>query len=234
MKKLPFLILTALLCVSTAFAGTITYTGIGTSSGGNTVNGSATFVTSLNSITVTLSNFLSDPKSVGQNISGLFFTLSNPPILPSLSSSSGVELTVASNGTYTVGSAGSTGWSLTSSGSSLTLNVLGTAIGPAHTLIGPSNNGTYVGGAYSNANSSIAGNGPHNPFLKNDLTFSISAPGVTGVTTISGSTFFFGTTAGNVLVGTAPVPEPSTWTFLLLGVTGILGRALVIRRRNTG
>lgn len=229
MRKPYFLILTALLCAATAFGGTNTYTAIGTSSGGGPVNGSATFVTSLNSITVTLSNFLANPKTVAQNISGLVFTLSIPPSLsPTLSSSSGTELTVASNGSYTIGSSVSSGWSLTSSGSTLTLNVLGTPTAPKHTLIGPSNNGTYSGGSYSNANSSIAGNGPHNAFLKGDLTFSISAPGVTAATTMTGATFFFGTAPGNILA----VPEPSTWMLLLVGAAGAVGRTALVRRRQ--
>ena len=101
---------------------------------------------------------------------------------------------------------------------------------PAHTIIGRSSNGTYSGGTYSNANSSIAGNGPHNPFLEG-VTFSLSVVGVTASTTITAATFSFGTTAGNTLAGTASVPEPSTWMLLLAGAAATFGPAFLLRRR---
>jgi hypothetical protein len=234
--KLFRVICLVLLCGPAAFASTNTFTAAGNSSGGNTVNASATFLTGTGTISITLNNLLSNQKSVGQNISDLFFSLSNGATTGTLLSSSGTELTVNSNGTYSVGSAASTGWVLTSSGSSLLLEGLGTGTqGPKHTIIGRSNSGTYSGGAYSNANSSIAGNGPHNPFLESGVTFSLSVAGVTTATTVTGATFSFGTTAGNTLAGTASVPEsvpePSTWLLLLIGATAMFGPAFLLRQR---
>src|SRR5205085_10195425 len=91
------------------------------------------------------------------------------------------------------------------------------AAGPAHTIIRP------PGGATSAAaNSSIAGSGPHNPFLFGDSTtpvhFVISVPGVTSTTTITAVRFSFGTTEGDNVIGfitNSEVPEPSS--LLLLG-----------------
>jgi PEP-CTERM motif len=231
MKKLPSLIFSVVLCAFGASAATITYTAVGTSSGGNMENASATFTTSLNSIHVTLDNFLSNPKTVAQNISDLFFTLSTGQTSGTLTSSSGREVTVASSGSYTLGPTVSTGWTLTSSGGSLLLEVLGTSTAPTHTIIGPSDNGTYVGGSYSNANSSIAGNSSHNPFLKNTVSFDLMVIGVTNLTTVTGATFSFGTAAGNNLAGVATVPEPSSASLLLLAA-GSFGGFLLLRRRN--
>jgi hypothetical protein len=107
---------------------------------------------------------------------------------------------------------------LTSSGSSLLLEVLKTAEAPKHTIIGTSSNGTYSGGTYSNANASIAGNGPHNPFLESGVTFNLAISGVTATDTITGATFSFGTATGDTLAGT-PVPEVSVTTLVLLGAS---------------
>ncbi len=230
MKRSLLALLTALILASSALSGTITYNAMGTTSGGYDVNSSATFQTSLNSITVTLSNFLANPASIQQNLSGLFFTLSMPPSAAStLNSSSGTELSVAANGSYTLGPTGSTGWSFSSADDVFTLKVSGMR---EHTLIGPSNNGTYSGGTYSNGNNSIKGNSANNPFLKSDITFTISAPGVTDATTITDARFRFGIGNDSCLLASQAVPEPSTWAFMALGVAGLLGRFALVRHRS--
>ena len=219
MYKVFFAISVALACGSAALASTITFIGSGASTGGNLENSSAIFVTGAGTISVTLNNLLSNPTDVAQNLSDLFFTLSNGATTGTLTSSSGTELTVNSGGTFSVGASVATGWTLSASGGSLLLNVLGTPVGPAHTIIGTSSNGTYSGGTYSNAKGSIAGNGPHNPFLESGTTFTLSVPGVTAATTITAATFSFGTAAGNTLVGTAStVPEPITMVLVGAGL----------------
>jgi len=202
-----------------AFGSTITFIGSGTSSGGDAENASATLVTGAGTISVTLNNLLSNPTDVAQNLSDLLITLSNGATTGTLTSSTGTELTVNSGGTYSVGSSVATGWALTSMGGSLLLEVLGTPEAPAHTIIGTSSNGTYSGGTYSNANGSIAGNGPHNPFLESGTTFTLSVPSVTAATTITAATFSFGTAAGNTLVGKiSTVPEPITMVLVGAGL----------------
>jgi hypothetical protein len=207
----------------TSQASSITFmTPTGSTIGGQPVNASATFVTSANTLTVTLTDLLANPTDVGQLLSDLFFTLSNGSTAGTLTSSSGQEITVNSGGTFTLGGTVSTGWALSPSGGSLLLNVLGTPVGPAHLIIGPSGGATY-----SNANGSIAGNGPHNPFLNQTATFTITDGTITAATTVTAATFSFGTTAGSNVVGVpTTTPEPTTLVSLggALLLLGALGR----------
>lgn len=208
----------ALLCGSNAYATTITYTFTGTDSAGDPASASATFITGSGTIKVTLNDLLSNPKDAGQLLSDIFFTPSGGTTSSaSISSASGTPLTVASGGSYTVGSPVTPNWNL-SSPSSGTLLLTFAGGPPDHLIIGTSSNGTYTGGTYSNANASIAGNGPHNPFLESGVTFNLAVPGITAANTITSATFSFGTTAGDNHPGTA-VPEASVTTLVLVGAS---------------
>jgi hypothetical protein len=133
----------------------------------------------------------------------------------------------STDGSFTEGSTVDTGWGLENA--FLRLHVLGTPIGPAHTLIGPPGGATY-----SNANASIAGNGPHNPFLHDSAVFFLHVPFVTADTTVDAAVFSFGTTEGVVVVGEPcedgcpRVPEPSAGAIFLL--SGALGERSSWRR----
>ncbi len=78
---------------------------------------------------------------------------------------------------------------------------------------------------YSNANGSIAGNGPHNPFTDGTATFLLDVSGVTMSTNVDSAVFSFGTTPGIDVSGIPQtsivpvIPEPPS--LLLLG-TGLL------------
>lgn len=220
--KLPIVLFLLATCM-VASATTITFnTPAGSTAGGLPVDAQATFVTSTDTLTITLTNLLANPTSVVQAISDLSFVLSNGLTSGTLSSSSGEEITIAGDGTFTTGSVVSTGWALLSTASGFQLTVLGTATAPTHTIIGPPDGSNL----YSAANASIAGNIAHNPFLNQTATFTLDIPGVTADTTITSVVFSFGTTEGNDVPGT--VPEPSS--LFLLG-SGLIGLAGVIRRK---
>jgi hypothetical protein len=202
-------------------------TPVGSTMDGLPVDVGVTFGTFADSVTITIQNLQANPTSVIQNLSdlGFAFTGLNAPTSGTISSSSGVERIVAGDGTFTSGNTVDTGWYLTSDvifpfGTGLELYVLDTAVGPAHTIIGPAGPGDL----YSNANGSIAGNDPHNPFLYG-ATFTLSVPGIVGSTGIAGVEWSFGTTAGNII----QTPEPTT--LLLLG-SGMLVLAFARRYRK--
>jgi hypothetical protein len=185
----------SLLAASPALSATVTYvTPTGSTTSGGPVDAQAVFTTGTNSISLTLTDLLANPTNVAQAISDISFTLSGGLTVTGamLTSSSGQEITVNDNGTFSLGAPVSTGWALSTSGSTLTLDVLGTATAPEHLIIGPPGSG----GTYSNANGSIAGNDPHNPFLNQSATFNIFLSGVSSNTSVTSALFSFGTTPG--------------------------------------
>jgi hypothetical protein len=199
-------------------------------SGGLPVSATATFTESANTLTITLTNLLANPTSVAQAISDLFFTVANGTLSgATLKSSTANFINIAANKTFSSAGSGSTGFVFTTQTSTTgLLDVLAGPghAGPAHLIIGPPGGG----GTYSNANGSIAGNRPHNPFINQTATFTISGSGITANTTVTAATFSFGTTPGNNVPGNPNVvPEPSTMAIAGLGALGFMGYGL--RRR---
>lgn len=168
---------------------------------GGQVNAQASFSTGAGFVTVTLTNLLADPKSAGQLLNGVSFTLSEGETTGTLGSTSADIRSVASGGAFTDFGPASTGWALAQNlNSGLLLCVLCTdlgAVGPKHLLIGsPATDNNY-----DSANASIAGNRPHNPFTAGTATFLVNVPGVTALSTVTGATFFFSTAEGVSVAG---------------------------------
>jgi hypothetical protein len=245
MKRLPksgqiiaagaLAVLTLFLMIAPAHAGTVTFvTPPGSIIPAGPVNASATFTTSANTLTIVLTDLLANPKDVGQLLSDLLWTVGNGGSLTgsTQTAASSSEITVAGNGSFTgptpISGVATIGWPFAvNTATSATLDVLAAGgAGPAHLIIGPPG----PGGTYSNANGSIAGNGPHNPFLSESATFTITGTGITADTTITSATFSFGTTAGVTVVGQV-VPEPSSLFLGAIGL-GLIGSVRFYRTRR--
>jgi hypothetical protein len=216
MKVLRYIIMCAAVsCASVAYAD-IFSTPAGATAGGQPVNATAIISTSDSGAAfVTIINNQANPTSIIQAVSDLFFDLNGPVGSGSLNTSQGVERNIAANGTFTDGNTVDTGWDVSHSGSTFHLNVLGTPIGPAHLIIGGPDINSNV---YSNANGSIAGNGPHNPFLAGPAFFMIEDFGIFGATQVSNVIFSFGTEAGTNVPGVGNNVPDSGATVALLGL----------------
>jgi hypothetical protein len=212
-------------------AGTITFnTPSGSLSGTESVDATATFVTSPGVLTVTLQSLTSNIQDASQLLSDLQFTLSSGGTA-TLASSSGHEVTVDKNGVPTASLLTvSTGWGFgTDSGGFILCDVCpggatlttSATLTPAHTII-------TTQSSYS-ANGSIEGNNAHNPFLDGTATFTIDDSAITTDTVVDSATFSFSTAAGVDVPGDpgSPVPEPNS--LMLLG-SGLFGFGLLSRK----
>jgi hypothetical protein len=189
----------------------------------------AVFVTSAGQLQITLRNLQADPSAAVDCLSALGFGLSGGTS-PSLSTSSGATRNVASDGSFTSGAAVATGWILSGTTSAMLLDVLtGGGSGPAHTIIGAPGG---IHNDYADANNSITGNGPHNPFLFGDVTFTLNISGLTASSTVGNVFFQFGTTDGQNRGNSTPkvpsVPDGGT-TSMLLG-SALVGLHMIRRK----
>jgi len=236
-KGITALAITAVTCVYVvcaypAHANTWT-TPDGATIGGLPVDASANIVNNFGTTyTVTLTNLEANSTSIAQNLSGLSINFQNS-VVPIAPFYQGDAVTVAANGTATPNPGaiyGESGpWSMTWNKSFTA--AIATASGPDYSLIGPPG----PDGTHSNANGSIAGNGPHNPFLSS-LTWSFELIPVTGDTgPITGVNFSF-LGSSQVIAGIDPpeaaaVPAPIAGAGLP-GVIFASGALLALARRR--
>jgi hypothetical protein len=203
-------------------ASQVFVTPTGSTTGGGPVSARATFTESAGSLSITITNLQANPTDVAQLISDLFFTVGSltPNAAGTLITATVPLINIAANGTVTNAAATTTNWNYTATSTVGHLDDLaGPASGPANLIIGPAG----AGGVYTAANGSIAGNGPHNPFINQTATFVISDPLITANTVVTAATFSFGTTPGINVVGVPAVPEPSTIVSACMGVFGGIG-----------
>ena len=198
------------------------------------VNVSATFTTGTNSLVVVVNNLQANPASAIENLSDLDFVISTGQTAVG----SGGRLTSTSGAARTVGKAPSgnnqpftTRWVLRQSsslpfelGTRFTLCVIcssgGTEVSwptgnPVQTIIGDA----AASGFYTNAGSSIAGNGSHNPFLFGPVMSNLTLAALSETPTLTGVAFSLGASAAADPQGcVACTSVPSAVLLLVLGL----------------
>jgi len=198
--------------------------------GGVTVDAEADFVFSNNLLTLTLTNLLANPTSVAQAITDFEFTIGTTT--GTLSSQSAAQtVTVATDGSFVQDGPASPGWMATVSSGNYLLNAIG--VPNALAILGPPGGSTYT-----NANGSIAGNGPHNPFVYTTATFVYNIAGVSSTTVPTNIVFSFNTTTGDDFVcndrgGCPDTPEPGSVVLLGTGLAGLALLTLKSARKKT-
>ena len=203
-----------------AFANSYSFMSLpGATLDGLPVSATAQFTTAPGTITVALTNNVSNPTSVIQAISDIFFTASGVTGGGGLQTPTANLVTIGDDKSPLVGNPQ---WLLTNtSGNNYHLDALaGPATGPASLIIGP--------GPYTNANGSIDSNDPHNPFINTSATWTLAFAGATASTVISNVVFSFGTQPGENVPG-VPIPA-AVWLF----GSGLLALVAIARRRHGG
>jgi MYXO-CTERM domain-containing protein len=232
MKKIiSSAILAASLSVASVPASALAISGTGYS-------GSIT--AGVDSITITITNTFTNAQIVdaADLLSAIYFTASGftgPASYTSGTAAGSTLIAADGSASFTAGPVAAL-WNAGNSGSTITVCVI-CAYGinanppaPANTIIG--GDGTNP---YPNANGSVAGNGPHNPFLVGPVTFVLNTPGVTAGSVLDLLLVQFGTVAtppsssSSSTSGSPPsgnVPEPSSNALALLGLALLAGTFL--------
>ena len=193
-------------------------------------------VTDAHDFTITLSNTIASIQDAGQLLTDLEFNFVSQNL--SLVSSSGTMVDISGTGAMSTVGTGATGWGFGATGINDfiicvicggTDNIASETAAPSEGIIG---SGPF---STSTSNSSILGNGPHNPFLSSGATYTFHT--TTDLTTVtdpfSTVVFSFGTTFGNNVSGVLTGGEaPEPMTFVLTGL-GLASLAFLRRRRRS-
>ncbi len=220
-------------CINLARADQIFVTPSGSTepNNGELVSAMADFSLSGNTLTITLANTLPGIHDAAQLLTDVFFTLS-AQASPTLSSQTGDLISVDKNGVVTDLGSSALGWGF----GAATVNSMSgfeacvicqggptASATPSEGIIGPASGD----GKYDNANASIEGNKPHNPFVNQTATFVLTD--IPADATVGNVIFSFSTAAGDN-VSSSPVPEPTSSVLLGSGL-GALGLAVWRRRK---
>ena len=142
-------------------------------------------------------------------LTGIDFSIGGAAL--ALTSKTGIERTVAGDGTFVdTGSAQNLTWSLTSQGSGN--YQLDFSPDATDAILGPPSSGSYAG-----ANSSIKGNAGHNPFAAITPIYVVTGAGITTNSTINVTHFLYGTGPDPANGTITYSPEPSTLVLMCLG-----------------
>lgn len=212
-----------------------------TSAGGAPVNATAAITISGTTMTVVLTDLQANPSGVASILNGIQVVVSGASGASGLTANNATIASIDGSGNYTPqsGFSGATiasSYALSSASSTITLTALGGGQ-PKYLIIGPDANGNFTQGSgdagYTAAGGSIAGNGPHNPFILGTETFQFLLSGKASFSEddITGLTFLFGTSSdygGTTRTNITSIPEPSTVVagallLLPLGVQAVRG-----------
>jgi hypothetical protein len=190
-----------------------------------TVGGSATFTTGTNSISLTLTNTLSDLQSLAQTLSDISFDVSGGGSVTTSSVTTTANLIgLVDNQTPTHSSGTTNPWTLSGGSGSYLFTALNGGDQTRSLILGPiTNESTYCSPKCPDG----LGNQNFNPYIDETATFTLGISGVTADSSISNVVFSFGT-APETLVG-VPIPA-AVWLFGsgLIGLIGIARRKLQV------